>query len=103
MTDANALKRRIEAAANVINQTRQAVARGDGVDLSGLEKEVDGICQAIAGAEPGAGALLKPALVALMDDLDRLTEVLQGAHAQLRKEMNALGARRRATKAYGQP
>lgn len=100
---AGQMKRRIEAAANVVNEARRAVERGNAVDLSGIEREVEKICAGLVEVPSGAGAGLTPALVALVDDLDKLTQVLSQAHADLAKEVAALGARRRASKAYGQP
>jgi len=102
-TLASSMKRRIEAAANVVNEARLAVTRGNEVDLSGLEREVEGICAGLAELPAGSAASLKPGLVALVDDLDKLTETLSQAHAKLAKDIGALGTRRRATKAYGQP
>ena len=102
-TPISQMKRRLEAAANVVNEARLAVERGNDVDLSGLEREVEGICVGLAEIPPGSAAGLKPALVALVDDLDKLTETLSQAHGKLAKDIGALGTRRRATKAYGQP
>ena len=102
-TPISQMKRRLEAAANVVNEARLAVDRGNDVDLSGLEREVEGICAGLAEIPPTSAGSLKPALVALLDDLDKLTETLSQAHGKLSKDMGALGQRRRATKAYGQP
>lgn len=104
MTDTSAmianLKRRLLAAANVVSEARLAVERGSFVDLKGLEAEADSICRELAEIPRGEGDGLKPALVALADDLDRLTQSLGAAHKQLAEEIGELANRRRAAKAY---
>jgi len=97
------LERRLEAAINVVSEARRAVDAGNQVDLSGLEREVDGLCKELGALPAEAGDKLKPALVALADDLDRLTAALTSAHKKLAEDIGALSARRRANKAYGQP
>lgn len=102
-TPAANLKRRLEAAGNVVNEARRAVESGGHVDLAGLEREVDEICTALATLPDGTASGLKPPLVALVDDLEKLTDTLSAAHKKLAGDVGALGARRRASKAYGQP
>jgi len=97
------LKRRLEAAANVVTEAQRAVEAGEQVDLSGLEREVDEICTGLGGLPAGAGGDIRLALVILMDDLERLTAALTAAHHKLVDDMGGLSARQRATKAYGQP
>ncbi len=94
------LKRRLLAAANVVSEARLAVERGSFVDLSGLETEADAICRELQGIPRGEGGELKKALIALADDLDRLTQALTAAHKQLADEIGELANRRRAAKAY---
>jgi hypothetical protein len=97
------LKRRIESAANVVTEARRAVEAGSQVNLAGLETEVEAICTQLSALPEGAGAALQPALVALVDDLERLTDTLSDAHKKLAGDIGELSTRRRATKAYGQP
>ena len=94
------LKRRLLAAANVVSEARIAVERGSFVDLSGLETEADSICRELSKIPKDEGGELKKALIALADDLDRLTQSLTAAHKQLAAEIGELGNRRRAAKAY---
>lgn len=94
------LKRRLLAAASVVSEARLAVERGSFVDLSGLESEANDICQELARIPRGEGEELKNALIALADDLDRLTQTLTAAHKQLAEEIGELANRRRAAKAY---
>ena len=94
------LKRRVLAAANVVSEARLAVERGNFVDLSGLETETEAILKDIAGIPAEDADEMKNALVALADDIDRLTKSVEAAHKQLASELSELGARRRAAKAY---
>ena len=94
------LKRRLLAAANVVSEARLAVERGSFIDLSGLEAEADTICRELSLIPKGEGEGLTNALVALADDLDRLTQTLTAAHKQLAAEIGELSNRRRAAKAY---
>ena len=97
------MKSRLQAAANVVTEARRAVEAGNNVDLSGIENEVNGICTALSELPSGAGADLKPVLVGLVDDLDKLTSSLTAAHEKLAADIGELSARRRANRAYGQP
>lgn len=94
------LKRRLLAAANVVSEARLAVERGSFIDLSGLETEADSICRELERIPRGEGEALKKALIALADDLERLTQTLTAAHKQLAAEIGELANRRRAAKAY---
>ena len=104
MTDAaehvTKLKRRVLAAANVVSEARLAVERGSFVDLSGLETETEAILKELIDIPREDAESMKGALVALADDIDRLTRSLTAAHKQLAGEIAELGNRRRAAKAY---
>lgn len=94
------LVRRLKSASTVVAEARSAVERGDLVDLAELDREVDGICNALIGGNPEQSESLKAALIALASDLDHLTAALSGAHKKLTKDLGELGNRQRAVKAY---
>lgn len=98
----SAINRRLAAAATVVSEARRTIEQGNLVDLSGLETEVNTICEALRILPKGQGESLKPMLVSLAADLDTLTQALTAAHSKLVADIGALGNRQRAVKAYVQ-
>jgi len=94
------LKRRLRAAAVVVDAARQALSQGGMVDLSGLETEVEDICHHIANVPPEEGHELKTALIVLADDLDRLSVDLSKMHRELAAEIDDTDTRQQAAMAY---
>ncbi|MGB8273879.1 MAG: hypothetical protein WCF16_01260, partial [Alphaproteobacteria bacterium] len=84
----------------VVAASRQALAQGSLVDLTGLEGEVSDICRQLTTMPAAEAARFKPPLVALADDLDRLTEDLARSHKALGEELGGVSARHKAAKAY---
>lgn len=67
----------VHKAAALITAARRLLAGGALVDLSALEGNVRGICEAAAGLAVEDGRALRPSLEALVDGLDRLAGELQ--------------------------
>lgn len=93
----------LREAATAIGAARTLLDQGHTVDLKGLEAHVDGACSAIAGLPRDQRAPLKPALVALIDGLNALSEHLTVQHKELTAALTGIGARRNALSAYGKP
>ena len=98
--NADQLKLRIAEASATVITARQAVEEGKTVDLSALEAHVNDTCRAIGGLPEGEGQALQPALLALTDDLNLLTDSLGREHDAMKTALGALSDRQRAQNAY---
>ena len=97
------IEARLARASAVAVSAREALAAGRTVDLTGLAEIVDAACREIVQA-PGADAqALRLRVVALYDELDRLTDALQHEHDTLKRALGDLSAQQRARSAYGKP
>lgn len=101
MTDARTLKRHLEEASAVVASARQTLAEGNIVDLTGLEREVEEVCNSISALPGEESGTLRTALISLADDLDLLKKSLGEMHEKLAAEIEGTDARHRAAKAYG--
>ncbi|MGD9536915.1 MAG: hypothetical protein AB7P52_04095 [Alphaproteobacteria bacterium] len=82
-------------------QGRAALERGDAFDISPLEPVLRALAGQV-GALPAAEAgTLKPALIALYDELERFGTTLSEAHAALGQQLKGLSRGSRAASAYG--
>ena len=93
----------LREAAVAIGAARTLLDQGHVVDLKGLEAHVDSVCVAIAGLPRNDRPPLKPALVALIDGLNALTENLSEQHRELTSALTGIGTRRSALSAYRPP
>ncbi len=81
---------------------RRSIAGGAIVDLSGFDRDVATLCAAIVRLPAAARRPLEAELIALLADLDELSQVLTAQNAELTAgETDA--ARLRAAQAYGSP
>lgn len=101
MNETEQVIQQLDAAAAIVAGARQVLADGRAVDLAGLDQRIAGLCEAARMLpEPAAGGL-KPRLVALLDDVDRLAADVEAQRALLTKALGSLAARRHAVAAYG--
>ena len=98
--NAGQLKRRIAEASATVITARQAVEEGKTVDLSALEAHVNDTCRAIDGLPGDEGRTLQPAMLALTDDLNQLTDSLSREHDAMKAALGAMSDRQRAQNAY---
>lgn len=91
----------LQKAAAAIGAARTLLDQGNVVDLEGLEAHVESACDAIPALESDEKDRLKPALVALIDGLNGLSEELTSQHAEIAGTLNGLSTRQRAMSAYG--
>ena len=97
-----------EAAALVaaLAAARRKLEAGGSVDLAPLAPQVDAVSAALVDRARTAPNAARPALAALLDELDRLQATLAHARQAVRGELIDLGSARRARAAYkggGQP
>lgn len=101
MSAARKIQRYLETTAERVSAARRLVAAGQGVDLSGLEQEVDQVCGAIRDLPNETQTEFKLPLVTLVDELDKLSNDLTVQHARLEQGLRAISSGGQATKAYG--
>ena len=100
-TQVQQLKQRLQAASAVVAAARQTIEDGNLVDLTGLEREVASICEGLNALPSAETPAFKAPLVALADDLDRLTHDLTRSQRKLGKEIGGVVLRQKVAKAYG--
>jgi hypothetical protein len=102
------LRRRLGEAATLVAAGAEALDRGRLPQLEPLAPLIDGLTRELARLPGERGRALRPALLALLDEIARLTERLAAERARLGERLRGTGAHRRADAAYrrtggGQP
>lgn len=90
----------LQDAATAIGVARTLLDQGNIIDLEGLEAHVEQACSAIPGLATSDKEKLKPALVALIDGLNTLSEQLSDQHRRISGSLQDIGTRHRAVSAY---
>jgi hypothetical protein len=75
-THAKAVSAAIEAMDGTIAMARALVEGGRRIDLAGLDGEAGRLCAAVMALEPGEARRLRPALLALRQQIDGLAASL---------------------------
>lgn len=101
MTDVAEIETAIQDAATGIGAARTMLSQGETIDLAGLEKHVHGICTGIEALTMDQRLNLKAPLVALIDDLNALTETLNALYQNTTTELKDRTSRQQALSAYG--
>jgi hypothetical protein len=78
VSGADTVREELEKAASLVGTARRLLDTGTTVDLSALEGKVRAICAQLPGLEREQGRALVPAMESLIDDLDRLAELIRG-------------------------
>ena len=90
----------LDQASAAVGAARTMVNQGQAVDLTGLESHVETLCTDINRLEPGDRTALKPSLVALIDDLNKLAVNIAERNRAIGEQLRDTGTRERATTAY---
>jgi hypothetical protein len=94
------IRRELADASSLVHAARDSLARGEAVALAGLEERVASSCRALAGLPRARARSFEAPLIALIDELEKLSRSLSERHQTLKSEMESLGRRRRAATAY---
>lgn len=86
-----------------LRKARQGLSRGTIVDLTPIEQDVKGLCQAIETLPPDASRKLRPRLFGLVEEVNQLGENLRAGLGELAQLLNAASDRRKALTAYAAP
>ena len=101
MSSFSQVKQEIERATSMIARALQDLEAGGVVDLSNLEERIDLACAEATKLPTDEGKSLKSDMVALISDLDQLSESITRHHAELKSNLQQMGTRHRAVTAYG--
>jgi len=83
MSAADQVREELEKATSLVTTARRLLATGTMVDLSALEGKVRTVCTALGDMKREDGRPLKPAMEALIDNLDRLDEAIRERYQPL--------------------
>lgn len=98
----NAPEAMIERIEGRLATARAALEAGEPSDLSTLEEEVARLRDAAAALPEGSGERLRPRLLALLDEIERLSAHYRDGLDRLGRELGESGRRRQAVSAYSQ-
>ena len=97
------VKARLAKANATIAVARRALDEGKIVSLDGLKTHVDATCRAVIALPGEEGRALRPAMMALCDELTRLAEGLGREYGDMKSALGELTDRKRAQSAYLKP
>jgi hypothetical protein len=100
MTIAGDLLRDIKTLSGLLEEVRSELDNGATIDLDPLQPQVEDICQRAAGLPAGEEETIRPRLLALIDELNRLGAALEARVADLKGLLDGTGDRSRALEAY---
>ena len=99
-TTAEDLKMDLQGLGSIVTAARGFVADGKVVDLAPLEQEIKRICDHITTLPADQNAPLRPVMVALIDDLDKLAVAITDTHSQLKVQLQSFSKHTNAVAAY---
>ncbi|MDP6573085.1 MAG: hypothetical protein QGI06_06190 [Rhodospirillales bacterium] len=85
--------------ASLINAASGLLAEGKMVDLAGLQRNVDTLCQALRQVPPKEGQAARETIASLLDGLDTLAEALTAQYQDITCRLEG-AVRRQAAAAY---
>lgn len=85
---------------DIVVAARDLIADGQLINLTPLEDEVTRICQGLEGISGTEVEKIKPALLSLMDELDRLADEMRSRQAEYESELRTLASHKNAARAY---
>ncbi len=88
-----AFEEELHTLAAAFDQTRELLKRGEAIDLSGLDEQINNFCERLMASEDAVKQSLLPGLASLLVQLEQLEN-------QLRRMQDAF-ERNRAASAYG--
>lgn len=99
-TTAEDLKTDLQGLGSIVTAARGFVADGKVVDLAPLEQEIKRICGSITALPADQNAPLRPVMVALIDDLDKLAAEIRDTHSELEGQLRSFSNHKTAIAAY---
>ena len=94
------LKADLQGLGAIVIAARGFVADGKVVDLAPLEQEIKRICDSITELPADQNAPLRPVMVALIDDLEKLAAEIRDTHSELEDQLQSFSNHTTAVAAY---
>lgn len=91
----------LDQTSGVIERFRTCLAEGSVIDLTGLDRRIEGMCNAIIELPEDQRATVKATLIGLIDELNGLVEVLSRQQDKVSEELKGVASRQKAVSAYG--
>jgi len=101
MSTAAGLGARLQALGGALARARSDLDAGNDVDVTALEIGVEDLCAQVAGLSIADGRVLRPRLLALMDEFGHLSAAIEARVEVLRCELGDASGRHTALRAYG--
>lgn len=86
---------------DLVTAARAILADGRVVDLTGLDQETRSVAERLRLHRPDNQGPIKTALLALVDEMDRLKAAIEEQRTTFARELSQLQAGRNAAHAYG--
>ena len=102
MSNAESLNNDLQAIGGLIAKAHDLVQAGETIDLAPLEPQVLDICSQIEGLPATEGQAVKPRLIALIDNFNRLSQAIEDKLGEVKDSLGQTAGRRQAISAYGQ-
>ena len=103
MSDTAAIESEMHSLTARLRKARQGLSRGTIVDLTPIEQDVRGLCQAIEALPREESRHLRPRLFGLVEEINQLGENLRAGLGELAELLSSAGERRKALTAYAAP
>lgn len=100
MTSLDNVRSGLDWAKAAVGAAETTLREGREIDLGGLETGVEALCADIAALDPSERGALKPALIGLIDDLNRLAEEIARRNRAAGEELRSTNEHQRAASAY---
>jgi hypothetical protein len=101
MTARTDVRAQLDRASGLIDTFRRSAEAGMAIDLTGLDRSVAAMCDAIAALPPDQRPPLKDSLVALMDEMNALVAAIEAQQQEVSDSLKGVSSRQRAVAAYG--
>lgn len=88
---------------DIIVAARDLVADGQVINLKPLENEIGRICDGMDGLNAIDAERVKPVLLSLIDDLDRLATEMRARQSDFEDQLRSLTTHGKAAQAYTSP
>ena len=101
MTALGDIKSELDQTSSVIERFRSCVTKGEIIDLTGLDQKIEGMCSAIVELPEDERGAVKATLIALIDDLNALVDMLTLQQKKASEGLKGVTSREKAVSAYG--
>ena len=98
---ADRIRHSLSSLSTSVDVARRRADGGDIVELRDLDRAVAEICTAVGRLPLHERAGLKPSLMALIDELDKLAATLKRQHGLISESLRAQSSHHQAALAYG--